>query len=65
MEIKNKLYKVTLTNDLCYYVVSKTIEDALYILKKWRDDISIKSINLQDDIVLTKEEVYGVEPLCF
>ena len=60
MEIKNKLYKVTLTNDLYYYVVSKTIEDVLYILKKWRDNMSIKSINLQDDVVLTAEEVYGV-----
>jgi hypothetical protein len=58
MVITRGLYRVVIEDYFSYNVVADSLDEAISIMRKWRKDCKITSVNKSnDDIVLTKEDV--------
>ena len=58
MVITRGLYRVVIENYLSYNVAADSLDEAVSIIRKWRKDCKITSVNKSnDDIVLIKEDV--------
>lgn len=58
MVIARDLYRIVIENYFSYNVAADSLDEAISIMKKWRNDCKITSISKSnDDIVLIKEDV--------
>lgn len=58
MIINRRLYQVIIDGSLAYSIAADSIDEAISIMRKWREGCNITSVcKLKDDVVLTKEDV--------
>lgn len=57
MELKNKLYRVTLDGEFCYDVAAKGIEEAISMMGYWRPNRHITGIKESIVPVITSDDI--------
>lgn len=57
MIIKRRMYVVTIDGDIRYRIAAESIDEAINIIRKWRNNCDIISIQKIDDVILMKEDV--------
>ena len=57
MELKRKLWWVTIKGGITYAVVAKDFDEAVYLIKTWRDNPIISIKEAVDTTVITEEDI--------
>lgn len=57
MVLENKLYNITLSNGASYSVVSKSFDEAINMIRKWRPRLDIIRIEESSATIITKKDI--------